>query len=61
MYSLCHLLVYVLQVGYQYTTCSGADTGSMSLSGANGSIFTITGLESYTRWVLAITVLWSAI
>ena len=40
-----------LQVQYGYIRCTtlNVESGSMSLPGANGSIFTITGLGSYTR------------
>lgn len=46
--------ISALQVDYEYTRCPGntLESGSMSSSGANGSIFTITGLGSYTRWVV---------
>lgn len=45
-----HLMyAYISQVGYQYTPCTGStQPGSMTLPDANGSLFNITGLGSYT-------------
>jgi len=57
VYAVCvaHLMYYCpcfFQVMYQYTPCSGnVQTDSMLLPAADGSLFNITGLGSYTKWV----------
>ena len=50
LYKFTHLMyAYISQVVYQYTLCTGStQSGSMTLPGANGTLFNITGLGSYT-------------
>jgi len=49
---LMYLMSMFFQVMYQYTPCPGTLQSSfMLLPAADGSLFNITGLGSYTKWV----------